>query len=54
MIQASRTDRLGAESLEGAEGEKSLEVLEGEEALVLVSGERVRNTWVIYPEVGNN
>ena len=40
--------------MEGAEDEKSLEALEGEELLVLVSGERVRNTWVIYPEVGNN
>ena len=54
MIQASRTDWQGRGALEGVEGEKSLEAPEGEELLVLVSGERVRNTWVICPEVGNN
>ena len=39
---------------EGGEGEKSLEPLEPDGSWGLVSGERVSNTWVTYPEVGNN
>jgi hypothetical protein len=39
---------------EGGESEKSLELLEAKGSSSLVSGRRVSNTWVTYPEVGNN
>ncbi len=46
--------RVRVDVLEAVEYEKSLEAVEGIEALMLVSGGRVSNTWIIYPQVGNN
>jgi hypothetical protein len=54
LIHASRTDRLGVEAADTAEGKKLPQAVKAVKALVPVSGGRVSNTWVICPKVGNN